>query len=64
MQAKSNRPLLIAIALGLWANVLVQVFPVKLAHAQGLGLAEASLSNIESDLRKIARGTCINDKIC
>jgi len=61
---KSNRTLLGLIALGLWANVLVQVFPVTLAHAQMSRQAEASLSNIESDLHKIARGTCVNDKIC
>jgi hypothetical protein len=53
-----NKLLLLAIALGLWANALSGW--VKPARAD----SESSLSSIEDYVSAIASGTCNNSKIC
>lgn len=66
MLDKKTKALLLAIALGLWANVAIQWFRPNDLHAQNATQAriEDYLSNIDQHVEEIASGTCTNDKIC
>jgi hypothetical protein len=54
---RTTKVLLGLIAAGLWANVVAA--QLRPAFAQ-----DVDLSTIEDDLHRIARGTCLNSKIC
>lgn len=56
---RTSKIILVAIALGLWANVSILVFRPIPAIAQN-----ADLSDIRHDLHAIFGGICINSKIC
>jgi hypothetical protein len=64
MTDKTTKLLLLVIALGLWANALIPLIHPKPVAAQSLGDIDSRVSNIEDDVHKIARGTCVNTKIC
>ncbi len=57
MTDKITKLLLLAIALGLWANFAASFF-----HPQPVKAFD--LDDLTSDVHKIARGTCSNAKIC
>lgn len=61
-----TKALLLAIALGLWANALNPwIRPVTVwASHEGLSEIYSVVSSMQSDLGRIQRGTCTNDKIC
>ena len=59
MSDKTTKALLFAIALGLWANLAVQLLETPV-QAQ----VNFDLSRIESYVRGIATGTCTNTNIC
>ena len=59
MTDRTTKALLLAIALGLWANMAADWLKPVAVQAQS-----AQLRNIESDLSRIARGLCLNSKIC
>jgi hypothetical protein len=61
---KTTKILLILIALGLWANAVLPLIRPHAVAAQSADSIENHLSEIESDVHKIARGTCTNGKIC
>ena len=62
---RKTKVLLLAIALGLWANVAVQfVLPRDLHAGTSLSQQDAYLSNIDANVQRISRGTCSNSKIC
>lgn len=58
---RTTKALMLAIALGLWMNVASQWLKPTPVHAQD---AAGLLASIESDVRRIARGTCTNARIC
>jgi len=61
MKDRPTKALLLAIALGLWANVASQwIRPVALQAGQG----EAYIPDILKVVNQIATGTCSNRKIC
>ena len=60
----TTKLLLLAIILGLWANAVIPLFRPTSASAQNLGDIYSKVSSMESDLRRIQRGTCTNDKFC
>jgi hypothetical protein len=62
MTDRTTKLLLAAIAAGLWANAVVPL--VRSAPASAQMGADGLLSNIESSVAKIARGSCANSKIC
>ena len=65
MTDKTTKALLLAIAIGLWANVASQWLRPVTAHAQSeTTLRNITLGNIENDLHRIYKGTCLNSKIC
>lgn len=64
MRHRSDRVLLIAIAVGLWANVALGVLTPMPLNAQGSGDTERYLSQIAKDVRNISNGVCLNAKIC
>ena len=53
-----NKFILIAIAAGLWANVMATM--VRPAHAN----SDSDISTIEQMVTAIANGRCHNSKIC
>jgi hypothetical protein len=55
-----SKILLAIVAAGLWANVTISVLKSTPAHAD----AESYLSSIDSNIGRIARGTCSNSKLC
>jgi hypothetical protein len=55
----TSKLLLAAVALGLWANLLLPILHPIPAFAQSY-----DFSNIERHVRQIANGTCTNSKIC
>ncbi len=59
MTDRTTKALLFAIALGLWLNAFGQWMRPVAVQAQDI-----DLSSIESNLGRIARGTCTNSKIC
>ncbi|HXM38264.1 MAG TPA: hypothetical protein VN908_06345 [Gemmatimonadales bacterium] len=61
---RKTKALLLAIAIGLWANVASQWLRPKVLHAQDTANIQASVDEIAEYVSKIARGTCTNDKIC
>lgn len=56
---RTTKALLLAIALGLWANVAGDWLKPVAVQAQS-----SELSSIESYVSRIARGSCSNSKIC
>jgi hypothetical protein len=57
---RSTKILLGVIAAGLWANVLMPVLSPAPARAD----VEGSLSRIDSNIRALTSGVCINGKLC
>ena len=67
MTDRTTKLLLLAIALGLWANALIPLHnapPVKADDSSKLSDIASHLSDIRDDVHKIARGSCSNNKIC
>jgi hypothetical protein len=64
MMDRTTKLLLLLIALGLWVNVAIPFLRPRIVAAQSIGDIDSLLSNIESDVHKLARGTCTNTKIC
>ena len=66
MVDRTTKALLLAIALGLWMNVVgpwVRPVPVQ-AAAQDLRDIGSMVSQIQRYVGSIYRQTCLNDKIC
>ena len=61
---RTTKALLLAIAVGLWANVLSGWLQPVSASAQGLSSLESIATDIQSNVGRISRGTCTNSKIC
>jgi len=64
MTDRPTKALLLAIAIGLWANVATQWLQPKILHAQDTAGIEERLDEIVSHVSRIAHGTCTNGKIC
>ena len=71
MVDRTTKILLLAIAVGLWMNVASQWLRPVAVHAAVEQLRSSDLSdierylrNIDGDLGRIQRGTCINSTIC
>jgi hypothetical protein len=69
MMDRTTKVLLAAVAFGLWANVAVTLLKPVAVNAQGmpdlsLSMIQAELSRIGTDLGKIQKGTCLNERIC
>ena len=64
MTDRQTKTLLLAIAVGLWANVATQWLRPKTLHAQDTAIIEQRVEEIASSVGRIARGTCTNGKIC
>ena len=74
MADRTTKHLLLAIALGLWANVVTSWLTPTPTHAQDavdisrmlrtLSDIDSSLDNLEDDVDDIEDGTCSNSKIC
>ena len=66
MADRTTKLLLLAIAVGLWMNVVGQwVRPVPLQAADEIIRSQDYLiQSIASDVGRIQRGTCLNSKIC
>ena len=64
MTDRQTKALLLAIAIGFWANVATQWLRPKTLQAQDTAEIERYVRNIASDVGTIARGVCVNDKIC
>lgn len=56
---RTTKALLLAVALGLWANVAGDWLKPVTVQAQS-----GELGAIQRDLRAIANGFCLNGKIC
>jgi hypothetical protein len=56
--------LAIGLSIGLWANVATQWVRPRVLHAQDTANIESYLAEIASDVERIAKGICSNDKIC
>lgn len=63
MRDRTTKALLLAIALGLWANVALDWVRPVAVQASGSSQAD-QLRGIAFDLSNIANGTCVNQKIC
>jgi hypothetical protein len=64
---KLTKGILVVIGLALWVialNPWLRPLPVAAQEKTDLSQVEAYLSSIQGDLAHIARGTCINPKIC
>lgn len=61
---RTTKALLLAIALGLWANVAGDWLKPVVVEAQADGASIGLLAEIQADLRKITVGRCSNSKIC
>ena len=61
---KTTKALLALIAIGLFLNVFVPLLQPPVVNAQSTVTMESYLGNIESRVRSIAFGICLNDKIC
>jgi hypothetical protein len=64
MKDKTTKVLLAVIAFGLWINVALSLLRPASVSAQDATTIERLLKGIESDLSRIQRGTCSNNKIC
>jgi hypothetical protein len=67
MTDKKTRILLIAIAGGLWANVMVS--SIKPAHADddtdaAIQQMASDISDMQGDINALANGTCTNGRLC
>jgi hypothetical protein len=64
---KLTTSLLGAIAIALWMiamNPWLQPMPVAAQERVDLSSVESYLANIDSNVSRISRGTCTNDKLC
>lgn len=59
---RTTKALLLAIALGLWANAAKDFAQPVIANTQPDLLSVAT--DINKELRQITLGTCVNPKIC
>ena len=64
MTDRQTKALLLAIAIGLWANVATQWLRPKALHAQDTAQIEQTVNEIAGSVGRISRGTCTNSKIC
>jgi hypothetical protein len=65
MTDRTTKLLLLAIAIGLWLNAAASFLrPVTVRAAADLDDIGRQLSSMASDLGRIQRGACTNDKIC
>ena len=71
MTDRTTKALLLAIAVGLWANLGMEWFRPVVVHAQDDSRIVRELRNIQSDVsgiglgvNGIALGVCVNRKIC
>jgi hypothetical protein len=64
MSDRQTKALLLAIAIGLWANVATQWLRPKALHAQDTAHIEQRVDEIAGYVGRIAHGTCTNGKIC
>ena len=78
MTDRTTKALLLAIALGLWANVAAEWLRPVTVHAQDLAYIEsilrgiqiqlgsisADLSSISNDANSISGGICLKNRIC
>ena len=60
---KTTKLLMALIAVGLWLNAAMYLLRPAPVRAQSPEI-ESLIKSIESDLGRIQRGTCSNDKIC
>ena len=63
MADRTTKLLLLAIAVGLWANIASQWSPVQAQDRQMRQILSA-VQDIERAVGRIQRGTCINGTIC
>jgi hypothetical protein len=63
---RRTKVLLLAIAIGLWANVATQWLRPKALLAQNVALdrIDINVGRIASDVGAISTGLCLNRKIC
>jgi hypothetical protein len=61
---RATKLILTAIAVGLWANALTALDRVARADSDYGYSIDKHLENIESDISRIQRGRCSNDKLC
>ena len=61
---KTTKRLLLAIALGLWANAAVQFVRPADLHAKSAVDMESDVRQIKSTVNAINLGICLNSKIC
>ena len=65
---RTTKALLLAIAVGLWANVAVQWRPVQAAQEdeilETLQDIDRTLRDVASDVARVERGSCGNDVLC
>jgi hypothetical protein len=59
MTDRTTKALLLALTVGVWLNILTPLFQATPVQAQS-----SELRNIESYVRGIANGLCLNGKIC
>ena len=69
MADRTTKALLLAIAIGLWANLALQWGPVPVRAQEDEILEtlidiERTLRGVESDVGRIERGSCGNEVIC
>lgn len=62
MTDKTTKALLLAIALGLWANTAASLARPKDLHAQEASVP--GLADLAHDVKLITVGLCLNKKIC
>jgi hypothetical protein len=64
MKDRTTKALLLAIAIGLWANVLTAFLRPEPVKAQGVADLLSVAQSLELQVSRISRGTCSNNKIC
>lgn len=58
---RSTKIILLLIASGLWVNAIGSALKTSPAHAAD---SDVWLMSIDSNIAKLARGTCTNGKLC
>jgi hypothetical protein len=61
---RKTKALLLAIAIGLWANAAAQWLRPKVLYAQNTADIAQDVERIAHHVKLIAEGTCTNSKIC
>ena len=65
MNDKTTKALLLAIALGLWANVATSLIQPKALYAQQpTTVTVAGMADLAHDVKLITVGLCLNSKVC